>query len=90
MSSHKQNTGLYSGAHLGPHLGLSILSRNCETCEANTVSIQDTYTPGLCGGTYVILQVGDAVAPPHFCPEESNDGGFPSLHTQAGPDNVIP
>ena len=38
----------------------------------------------------MVIQVGDAVALPHFCPEESSDGGLPLLHTQAGPDNVTP
>ena len=86
MSNHRQSTGLYSG----PNSRCSLLSRKCKTCEAST-SVFKILTPwDCCGGTYVIVQVGDAVAPPHFCPEESSDGGFPSLHTQAGPDNVIP
>ncbi len=38
----------------------------------------------------MVIQVGDAVALAHFCPAESSDGGFPSLHTQAGPDKVTP
>ena len=36
------------------------------------------------------VQVGDTVALPHFCPEEIRDGNFPSLHTQAVPDNICP
>ena len=38
----------------------------------------------------MIAQVDDAVAPPQCCPEESSDGFFLPLHTQAGPNNVIP
>lgn len=44
-----------------------------------------------CGAYVVVQDGGEAVVPPHGCPDdERSDADFPLLHEQAGPDKVTP